>query len=37
MVVLVVTWMEKVGREADVIGVFYKLTEESRKETRSLV
>jgi hypothetical protein len=26
MVVLAVTWMAKVGREADVIGVFSKLT-----------
>jgi quinol monooxygenase YgiN len=32
MVVLVVTWMAKVGRESDVAGVFSKLTEESRKE-----
>jgi quinol monooxygenase YgiN len=33
MVVLVVTWMAKVGREAEVAAVFSKLTEESRKET----
>ena len=32
MVVLVVTWMAKVGREADVAKIFVKLTEESRKE-----
>ena len=37
MVVLVVTWMAKAGREADVIGVFSKLTEESRKEPGCLV
>jgi quinol monooxygenase YgiN len=33
MVVLAVTWMAKVGREADVVQLFSKLTEESRKET----
>ena len=32
MVVLAVTWMAKVGHEADVTSVFAKLTEESRKE-----
>jgi (4S)-4-hydroxy-5-phosphonooxypentane-2,3-dione isomerase len=32
MVVLAVTWMAKTGRENDVISVFSKLTEESRKE-----
>jgi len=32
MGVLAVTWMAKVGHEADVIAVFAKLTEESRKE-----
>ena len=32
MVVLVVTWMAKVGREAEMAAVFSKLTEESRKE-----
>jgi (4S)-4-hydroxy-5-phosphonooxypentane-2,3-dione isomerase len=32
MVVLAVTWMSKVGREAEVAGVLSKLTEESRKE-----
>jgi quinol monooxygenase YgiN len=37
MVVLAVTWMAKVGREADVIGVFSKLTEESRREPGCVV
>ena len=32
MVVLAVTWMAKVGREAEMTAVFAKLTEESRKE-----
>ena len=32
MVVLVVTWMAKVGREAEMATVFSKLTEEARKE-----
>jgi quinol monooxygenase YgiN len=32
MVVLAVTWMAKVGREAEMAGVFSKLTGESRKE-----
>jgi quinol monooxygenase YgiN len=32
MVVLAVTWMAKVGREAEVEAVFSRLTEESRKE-----
>ncbi len=32
MVVLVVTWMAKVGREAEMAAVFSKLSEESRKE-----
>jgi quinol monooxygenase YgiN len=32
MVVLAVTWMAKVGHEADVVSLFSKLTEESRKE-----
>ena len=32
MVVLAVTWMAKVGREAEMAGIFSKLTEESRKE-----
>lgn len=30
--VLAVTWMAKLGREADVAAIFSKLTEESRKE-----
>ena len=37
MVVLAVTWMAKVGREADVTGLFSKLTEESRKEPGCLL
>lgn len=32
MVVLAVTWIAKVGREAEVANLFSKLTEESRKE-----
>jgi (4S)-4-hydroxy-5-phosphonooxypentane-2,3-dione isomerase len=32
MVVLVVTWMAKVGHEKEVADLFAKLTEESRKE-----
>jgi quinol monooxygenase YgiN len=32
MVVLAVTWMAKAGHEKDVVSVFTKLTEESRKE-----
>jgi (4S)-4-hydroxy-5-phosphonooxypentane-2,3-dione isomerase len=32
MVVLTVTWMAKIGREAEVVSVFSALTEESRKE-----
>jgi (4S)-4-hydroxy-5-phosphonooxypentane-2,3-dione isomerase len=32
MVVLAVTWMAKIGQEAEVAGVLSKLTEESRKE-----
>lgn len=32
MVVLAVTWMAKAGREAEVLDVFAKLTQESRKE-----
>ena len=32
MVVLVVTWMAKQGHEKEVVSVFTKLTEESRKE-----
>ena len=37
MVVLAVTWMAKVGREAEVAPVFSKLTEESRKEPGSVM
>ncbi len=32
MVVLVVSWMAKAGHEKEVVSVFTKLTEESRKE-----
>ncbi|HKN36451.1 MAG TPA: putative quinol monooxygenase [Terriglobales bacterium] len=32
MVVLAVTWMAKLGNEAEVAKLFTKLTEESRKE-----
>ena len=32
MVVLAVTWMAKVGREAEVANLFTKLTEASRQE-----
>jgi quinol monooxygenase YgiN len=32
MVVLAVTWMAKLGREAEVANLFQKLTDESRKE-----
>jgi quinol monooxygenase YgiN len=32
MVVLAVTWMAKAGRETEVLALFSKLTEESRKE-----
>lgn len=32
MVVLAVTWMAKVGHEAEMEAIFAKLTEESRKE-----
>ena len=32
MVVLAVTWMAKAGKEAEVAGLFAKLSEESRKE-----
>ena len=32
MVVLAVTWMAKMGHENEVLSVFAKLTEESRKE-----
>jgi autoinducer 2-degrading protein len=37
MVVLAVTWMAKVGREAEVTVLFAKLTEESRKEAGCLM
>jgi len=32
MVVLAVTWMAKVGREPEVMALFSRLTEDSRKE-----
>jgi (4S)-4-hydroxy-5-phosphonooxypentane-2,3-dione isomerase len=32
MVVLVVTWVAKAGRENETAGLFLKLTQESRKE-----
>jgi len=32
MVVLAVTWMAKVGHEAEVAALFQKLTEQSRQE-----
>jgi quinol monooxygenase YgiN len=32
MVVLAVTWMAKSGHEAEVLALFEKLTEQSRKE-----
>jgi (4S)-4-hydroxy-5-phosphonooxypentane-2,3-dione isomerase len=32
MVVLAVTWMAKQGREGEVVSVFAKLAQESRKE-----
>jgi quinol monooxygenase YgiN len=37
MVVLVVTWMAKVGRETEVAALFSKLTDESRKEPGCLM
>jgi (4S)-4-hydroxy-5-phosphonooxypentane-2,3-dione isomerase len=37
MVVLAVTWMAKVGHEAEVAVVFQKLTEESRREAGCLM
>ena len=37
MVVLAVTWMAKVGHEAEVVAVFQQLTEESRKEAGCLM
>jgi len=37
MVVLAVTWMSKVGREAEVEAFFSKLTEAARKEPGCLM
>lgn len=37
MVVLAVTWMAKVGKDAEVSGLFAKLTDESRKEPGCLM
>jgi autoinducer 2-degrading protein len=37
MVVLAVTWLAKAGREAEVAGIFSKLTEESRREPGCLM
>ena len=37
MVVLVVTWMAKMGRETEVAALFSKLTDESRKEPGCLM
>jgi (4S)-4-hydroxy-5-phosphonooxypentane-2,3-dione isomerase len=37
MVVLAVTWMAKVGHEAEVAGLFSKLTEASRQEPGCLM
>jgi quinol monooxygenase YgiN len=37
MVVLAVTWMAKAGHDADVVPIFAKLTEESRKEPGCLM
>lgn len=37
MVVLAVTWMAKQGRENEVVGIFSKLIEESRKEPGCLM
>ena len=37
MVVLAVTWMAKVGHEAEVAAIFAKLAEESRKEPGCVV
>ncbi|MGA2356064.1 MAG: putative quinol monooxygenase, partial [Terriglobales bacterium] len=37
MVVLAVTWMAKVGREAEVVATFEKLSAESRKEPGCLM
>src|ERR1700679_451337 len=37
MVVLAVAWMAKAGNDADVVPIFAKLTEESRKEPGCLM
>ncbi len=37
MVVLVVTWMAKTSREAEVTAIFSRLTEASRKEAGCLM
>ncbi len=37
MVVLAVTWMAKLGHEADVTALFAKLSEEARKEPGCLM
>jgi (4S)-4-hydroxy-5-phosphonooxypentane-2,3-dione isomerase len=37
MVVLAVTWMAKQGHESEVVSIFSKLTEESRKEPGCLM
>jgi autoinducer 2-degrading protein len=37
MIVVVVTWMAKAGREAEVEAVFSRLSEESRKEPGCLL
>ncbi|MFZ0295814.1 MAG: putative quinol monooxygenase [Candidatus Sulfotelmatobacter sp.] len=37
MVVLAVTWMAKAGHDGDVVPIFAKLTEESRKEPGCLM
>jgi quinol monooxygenase YgiN len=37
MVVLAVTWMARQGREGEVVAVFAKLAEESRKEPGCLM
>ena len=37
MVVLAMTWMAKMGREAEVMALFSKLTEESHKEPDCLM
>jgi len=37
MIVLAVTWMAKMGREAEVAAIFEKLSAESRKEPGCLM